>query len=229
MHDTDPIDDTPLPPELLDAARAYHAPPPTPREVMWRAVQAEREATQAAEPAGPRPRAGRYVRWALAASVLLAVGVGLGRLTLDGPRAQGANPMPPSPAPVARGSSAPAREPEAYRVAATEHLAQAEEFLTLFRTSVRGQDQQRLASVTARQLLASNRLLLDSPAGADPRLKLLLQDLELVLAQIAQLSPQRGREDLHFITDGLERGGVLPRLRAAVPAGGPYSLRQGAL
>jgi hypothetical protein len=116
-------------------------------------------------------------------------------------------------------------------VAATEHLAQAEEFLTLFRTSVRGQDQQRLASAMARQLLASNRLLLDSPAGADPRLKLLLQDLELVLAQIAQLSPQRGRgrEDLDFITDGLERGGVLPRLRAAVPAGGPYSLRQGVL
>lgn len=238
MHETDPIDETPLPPELQEAARAYHAPPLTPREAMWSAVQAERHAERTAETATPRTGGMRYVRWALAASVLVAVGVGLGRLSLDqrhpaaaGPTAGG--PTSISPAPTARGPAAPARESEAYRVAATEHLAQAEEFLTLFRTSVRGQEQQRLASATARQLLASNRLLLDSPAGADPRLKLLLQDLELVLAQIAQLSPQRGRgrgrEDLDFITDGLERGGVLPRLRAAVPAGGPYSLRQGAL
>ncbi|HEU4648283.1 MAG TPA: hypothetical protein VFS33_04435 [Gemmatimonadales bacterium] len=229
MHDTDPIDETPLPPELQEAARAYHAPPPAPREAMWRAVGAGRQAAQVAEPAAPQPGAGRYVRWALAASVLLAVGVGLGRLTLDRPHVTRVNPASLPPAPVARGSSAPMRESEAYRVTAAEHLAQAEAFLTLFRTAVRGQDQERLASATARQLLASNRLLLDSPAGADPRLKLLLQDLELVLAQIAQLSPQRGREDLDFITDGLERGGVLPRLRAAVPAGGPYSLRQGVL
>lgn len=230
MHDSDPIDETPLPPELQAAARAYHAPPATPREEMWRAVQAARHGAHTTAPsAPPHPGVRRYVRWALAASVLLAIGAGLGRLSIGGSHPGVAGPAPASPAAVARGFAPPGRESEAYRVAAAEHLAQAEVFLTLFRTSVRGAEQERLASTTARQLLASNRLLLDSPAGTDPRLKLLLQDLELVLAQIAQLSPQRGREDLDFITDGLERGGVLPRLRAAVPAGSPVYLRQGAL
>ena len=58
-------------------------------------------------------------------------------------------------------------------------------------------------------------------------MRLLLEDLELVLAEIAQLSPQPREKDLELITDGIERGGVLPRLRSAVPAG--TSSTQGAL
>ena len=83
----------------------------------------------------------------------------------------------------------------AYRLAAVEHLGQSEAFLTLFRASVRTGSQERLASATARQLLATNRLLLDSPAAQDRKTRLLLEDLELVLAEIAQLSPEatRGR------------------------------------
>jgi hypothetical protein len=107
----------------------------------------------------------------------------------------------------------------AYRLATAEHLGQSEAFLTLFRASVRGDGDERLASATARQLLASNRLLLDSPAGADRRTRLLLEDLELVLAEIAQLSPQASSGDRELIREGMERGGVLTRLRSVVPAG----------
>ena len=77
----------------------------------------------------------------------------------------------------------------AYRITAMEHLGQSEAFLTLFRASVRKGGNEQLASATARQLLATNRLLLDSPAASDARTRLLLQDLELVLAEIAQLAP----------------------------------------
>jgi hypothetical protein len=115
----------------------------------------------------------------------------------------------------------------AYRLATTEHLSQSEAFLTLFKAAVRGQGDERLASATARQLLATNRLLLDSPAASDTRTRLLLQDLELVLAEIAQLSPQPRSRDLELITEGLEQGGVMSRLRTAVPAG--TSATQGAL
>ena len=115
----------------------------------------------------------------------------------------------------------------AYRVATTEHLGQSEAFLTLFRASVRGGGNEQLASATARQLLATNRLLLDSPAASDPRTRLLLQDLELVLAEIAQLSPRPSSPDLDLITEGLERGGVMSRLRTAVPSGA--STTQGVL
>ena len=66
---------------------------------------------------------------------------------------------------------------------------------------------------------ATNRLLLDSPAAAEPATRLLLEDLELVLAEIAQLSPRSRDEDLQLIRDGLERGNVMPRLRTAVPPG----------
>jgi hypothetical protein len=117
----------------------------------------------------------------------------------------------------------------AFRVAAVEHLGQAESFLTLFRASVRSGARDQLASPTARQLLATNRLLLDSPASKDPKLRLLLQDLELVLAGIAQLSPGRGSEELDLINNDLERSAVLLRLRAAVPAGGTVPVRPGAL
>jgi ubiquinone biosynthesis protein UbiJ len=97
----------------------------------------------------------------------------------------------------------------------------------LFRASVRQGGNEQLASATARQLLATNRLLLDSPAANDGRTRLLLQDLELVLAEIAQLSPQPRSRDLDLITEGLERGGVMSRLRTAVPSG--PSTTQGAL
>ena len=50
--------------------------------------------------------------------------------------------------------------PTAYRLATEEHLAQSEAFLTLFRASLERPGDHRLASATARQLLAGNRLLM---------------------------------------------------------------------
>ena len=84
-----------------------------------------------------------------------------------------------------------------------------------------------MGSSTVRQLLATNRLLLDSPAATDNRTRILLQDLELVLAQIAQLSGRPSSPDLDFITNGLDDSGVMSRLRTAVPSG--TSATQGVL
>jgi hypothetical protein len=212
---------------LRDSAREYNEPPETPRDAMWTKITAARatEKAEKAERATPpviplRPlRHLRPLSWAAGIAALLALGIGLGRLTVDRTSA------PPAPAPV--GVAAPRGSGAAYRLATTEHLSQSEAFLTLFRASVRGSGNERLASATARQLLATNRLLLDSPAGSDPRTRVLLQDLELVLAEIAQLSPQPRSRDLELITEGLEQGGVLSRLRTAVPAG--MSATQGAL
>jgi hypothetical protein len=145
---------------------------------------------------------------------LLAVGVGIGRLTQPG--------RPDRGAPVANWgpSIAPSRVNEAaYRLTTIEHLGQSEAFLTLFRASLRTGGQERLASATARQLLATNRMLLDSPAAQNRRTRLLLEDLELVLAEIAQLAADAGPDDRELIREGLNRGGVLSRLRTEVPAG----------
>jgi hypothetical protein len=203
----DDLPDEPLEPTLLAAAREYHRPPEPPREAMWQAIQAERRVERARRPA---PR--RWVTWAAAAAALLAVGIGLGRVTHPDIPAGGVASWGPS-------GPAPRVNETAYRVATVEHLGQSEAFLTLFRASVQSAGQERLASVTARQLLATNRLLLDSPAAADRRTRLLLEDLELVLAEIAQLAADARPDDRELIREGLDRGGVLSRLRTEVPAG----------
>jgi hypothetical protein len=190
---------------IRGAAREYNAPPQTPREEMWARIAASRPG-RVAEPRVIPLRRWRW-RWAglaAAAAAILAVGVGIGRVSV---------------APEVSVWEAPSTKGTAYRLAAQEHLGQSEAFLTLFRASLRQPGDHRLAAASARQLLATNRLLLDSPAAVDPKTRLLLEDLELVLAEIAQLSPSSRAEDLELIREGIEQGDVMPRLRTAVPAG----------
>jgi hypothetical protein len=226
--------------QLREAAHDYNAPPETPRDQMWEKIVAARTADQADRETDERKDETIYsltdrsarapirlstrltvrtLRWPVGIAALLALGIGLGRMTAPGPD---------SPAPTTVVTEAAPRGSEvAYRLAATEHLSQSETFLTLFRASVRQGGNEQLASSTARQLLATNRLLLDSPAAADNRTRLLLQDLELVLAQIAQLSGRPSSPDLDLITNGLDDSGVMSRLRTAVPSG--TSATQGVL
>jgi hypothetical protein len=214
---------------LRDAAREYNDPPETPRDAMWERIVAMRtpeetenaEKTERVDVLPLRPvRHLRPLRFAAGIAALLALGIGLGRLSV---------PEAPVAVPGAVATqTSPRSRTAAYQFATTEHLGQSEAFLTLFRASLRGAGgNQQLASATARQLLATNRLLLDSPAAKEGNTRLLLQDLELVLAEIAQLSPQSRSRDVDLITQGLERGGVMSRLRTAVPSG--PSTTQGAL
>ncbi|MGH7631816.1 MAG: hypothetical protein ACREOF_20975 [Gemmatimonadales bacterium] len=225
---TGPMDHEPLSPEIREAAEAYHRPPETPREEMWTAIQQSSGAEARKRRSALRLLGSSAHRWLAPAAIAaaLALAFGLGRLS-SRPETRWDAGAPvaaatPGPGPGTAGSVA-------FRIAAVEHLGQAESFLTLFRTSVRSGRSDGLASPAARQLLATNRLLLDSPASADPRLRLLLEDLELVLAGIAQIAPGRASEEAGLITEDLERSAVLLRLRAAVPAGSAAPARPGAL
>jgi hypothetical protein len=211
---TEPDDDR-LPDSLRAAARGYRTPPRTPAEEMWAAIAAERERRRAAR------RVTLRLRWGLALAATLVLGIGIGRLVSPGG-------MPREPVTVASGSGGgPAT---AYRVAAGQYLVSTEVLLTDFRAeSRRGRlDPQFLTA--ARDLLTTTRLMLDSPAADDPHLKALLQDLELVLAQIAQLPTEPGkRSELELIAQGMTQHSVLTRLRAAMPAAGAPAHIQGAL
>ena len=196
---------------LKDAAQSYHSPLPTPREEMWKRIEEARRNQHVIE---IRP----WMRWALAAAAVLVIGIGIGRWTAHPP---GAN------APVVASADS-VRSDVAYQVAAQQYLTRTEVLLTDFRAqSARGQlDPQFVAA--ARDLLTTTRLMLDSPAANDPRLQPLLEDLELVLAQITQLPAEPGRKnEMDLINQGLNQRSVLTRLRTATPAipAGPASVR----
>jgi hypothetical protein len=104
-------------------------------------------------------------------------------------------------------------------VATIRHLANAEALLTAFRSDSRDAKMDAQLSGWARELLSNTRLLLDSPAADDPQRAKLLGDLELVLAQIVQLSPDAAAQDRELIEGSIRNGQVMTRLRFAIPAG----------
>lgn len=225
---SDPQDDLPeLPADaaLLARARELRDPPPVPRDALWARIEAARRGTAPTRPAAdvvPLRRPARWLAWPLAAAALLLLGVGVGRWTAG--RGAAVPGVAAAPAAAERDTVVNA----AYRIALQQHLGQAEALLTLVRASAQQGQVGLQTPIVARELLATNRLLTDSPAAADPRLRVLLDDLELVLAQIAQLPAASTREDLDLVTDGIDRG-VLARLRTAVPAGAEPLLSHGAL
>jgi len=125
-----------------------------------------------------------------------------------------------NPAAVASTGLPAGRSSRADQLAAVQHLSEAEALLTSFRTRS-NTDQQMDAQLGkwARQLLSNTRLLLDSPIADDPQRRPLLEDLELVLVQIVQLSPGSTPQDRDLIEKTLQQDHVMTRLRTAIPAG----------
>jgi len=225
---------------VRDAARDYNAPPPTPKAEMWEAIQAGRRAARVA----PRPLSPVRApfRYGIGIAALLALGIAIGRISVprrtEAPAATGSvtaqtttQPVPAQPAETATaapGSRSPApsspRVPERGEVAALfatgDHLTQVETFLTEFGTRAPATD----FAGQAQDLLTNTRLLLDSKRVADVRTRKLLEDLELVLAQIATLNPRQRRQDLDLIADGLAQSHLRTRLRNAIPAGSAIRL-----
>jgi hypothetical protein len=105
-----------------------------------------------------------------------------------------------------------------YRVAAIQHLMTTEALLVSLRSDVRAGRKDTTIAVWADDLLGTTRMLIDSPAGRDPQLKQLLEDLELVLAQISRLPGAQGEAaDLGIIDDAVRHREIMTRLRALSP------------
>jgi hypothetical protein len=202
---------------LKDTAKSYHSPLPTPHEEMWKRIEAARRNKHVIE---LRP----WMRWAVAAAAVLVLGIGIGRWTAKQPNATSGTPVATTDTPQ------PAQSDVAYKVAATQYLSRTEALLTSFRADQgsRGANNLRFAR-QARDLLSTTRLMLDSPAANDQRLRSLLQDLELVLVQISQLQAGQDGRDADFITQGMNQSNVMPKLRSAIPAGPVAARTEGAL
>src|SRR5204863_8387482 len=91
--------------------------------------------------------------------------------------------------------------------------------LTSFRAAARHGEVDAQITTWARNLLTTTRLL-QASAAEDPTMKRLLDDLELVLVQIAQYksaNPHRA-EELELIEHSIERRGVIGKLHTNIPA-----------
>ena len=198
---------------LREEARDYNRPPEPPRDAMWTVIAAARQRRGAPRMFVLRPA----VRWSFAMAAMLLLGIGIG--VWMRPQAPGLVQ------PLANRSNV------AYSVAAAQYLNRTETLLTGFRADARSGRVDTLFIDQARELLTSTRLLMQCPAGQDPHLKPLLEDLELVLAQIALLpGGRRDTLDVDLITQGMDQQSVLTRLRTAIPAGPASAPRtQGAL
>jgi hypothetical protein len=106
-----------------------------------------------------------------------------------------------------------------YQVATVRHLSNAEALLTAFKNDNKDAALDASLSIWARDLLSNTRLLIDSPAAEDPQRRKLLGDLELVLAEIVQLSPGASAQDRDLVAGSIKNGNVMTRLRSAIPAG----------
>ncbi|HWZ27219.1 MAG TPA: hypothetical protein VNX15_01570, partial [Gemmatimonadales bacterium] len=106
------------------------------------------------------------------------------------------------------------------RIAAAPYLTRTEALLTSFRAESRSGRVDTAFPAQAQDLLVTTRLMLNSPAARDPRLASLLQDLEVMLVQIAQLPAGSDRNDVELINHGLDQRSVMLRLRAVSPLPG---------
>jgi hypothetical protein len=218
----EPTDETPLSPAQAHAAAEYNAPTEAvPREMMWNAIQLRRANVERALTAGDgtsvppvtvthttRGALSRMPRviaaTAVAAAIVLAVVI--------------TRRAPEQPVSVATLVDTAATT-VVWQTAGNEHFGLAESMLTTLGYATESQGNAQL-SAWSRDLLESTRLLMDSPAGRDPRRRVLLQDLELVLVQLVESGPAMEHDDRTGMDDLLSRSALLlTRIRTIVPAG----------
>jgi hypothetical protein len=97
----------------------------------------------------------------------------------------------------------------------SRYLAQTAVLLASLPSDRAATESDTAVATRAGELLTQTHLLLDSKAGSDPTLHRLLEDLELVLAQVARLRGQRNGTDLQLIHQTLTAHDVLPRVHDA--------------
>lgn len=111
----------------------------------------------------------------------------------------------------------------AYHLVVLQHLAGSEAMITAFRTAAhRGEMDAQLAS-WSRELLGTTRMLEATAATQDPTMKRLLEDLDLVIAQIVQYATHgtNNSEELDLIEQSITTRGVIAKLRGTASARNP--------
>ena len=199
---------------IRDLPQNFKTPSEPPLDEMWKVI----EDAHFNSPASTRRPGGMSSRapW-LAAAAALVIGIGIGHYVPLGKTQQSGNGAfsVASTQRLAAGADTSAIA-DAYRDQTSNYLGQAAALLiSLPAQNASGKADAAFAGKAA-DLLVTTRLLMDSPAAQDPKLRALLEDLELVLVQIARLRGERNKGDLDLIHQAVEQGDVLSRLNSAV-------------
>ena len=198
---------------LRDLPRSFNPPAQPPLDDMWAVIE-DAHFNAPASVSSHRLLI-RQAPW-LAAAATLVIGIGIGRYIPRSAKTSDNPPPPPMMASARQPASDTSAVVDAYRDQTSHYLGQAAALLI----SLPAKDASGTADAgfagKAAELLVTTRLLMDSPAAEDPKLRSLLDDLELVLVQIARLRGERSRSDLDLIHQAVEQGDVLSRLNSAV-------------
>ena len=217
MNDSSKHQNTERLDELVrELAADYNAPPreldETRRAEIFNRIQDERRQRANKRTPAPRPRS-RRLQWVAMAAVLL-IGIAIGRW----------EPATQDPGNTGLVQTDPAREdsqrPNLYRFATRDYLERTENLLVMLQRAAYSPDANTPFGTQssdptvgwANDLLRETRMLQDSPAARDDvHLSRLLEDLELLLAQIVQATNSNDQLDAedYRITDPA----VLQRLR----------------
>jgi hypothetical protein len=200
------------------AKRAYNPPPEAPREEMWATIESRLAEDRVADVipisdgSATRGR-GVRLRWltrAVAAAAVLLIGVGIGRMTTT----FGGTETLSSAKRLQSVSSV------GFRAATLQHLARSETLLAFVGSDARAGRVDAEVGGWGKSLLLETRLLLGSPAADDPALREILEDLELILMQVAILAPGedapdvRRDEELDLLAEALRDQNVMIRIRS---------------
>jgi hypothetical protein len=192
---------------LRQAAKDYHAPTAAPRaDALWTAI--EPEVTRAIAP--PHRSIRRYTFFIGAAiAATLIIGVAVGRWS--------SHQTPTSEAPSVAATYDSSASNRHARAITLEHLADAELFLTTVRSELRSGVPDAERAERSRDLLVRTRVLLGASRNQSPEVARLLEDLELLLAEIAALPPTRSSIDQKLLDESMRDGNIIPRIRATLP------------
>jgi hypothetical protein len=193
---------------MRDAAHTYRKPSEPDFEAMWNVVARESFGV-----AHPTRRSFHFPRGIGIAATLL-LGIGIGRATVSFKSASQKSATTVAAVPVAARTDS-LTEPAPYSTETSQYLGQTAALLIALPSEVRAGRANEQFLGRAGELLTRTRLLLDSPAANDPTMRNLLEDLELVLAQIVHLQNNQSHTELDLINRALEQRDVIPRLRTA--------------
>lgn len=192
---------------IQNAATRYRVPAEPPLDRMWDRIEA-RVFSPGVIPLRPRRR------WLqpLAYAAVLVVGVGIGLLAGRTERTPGASQGSVTERPADEPGTDITLVSTPFVGIANGYLEQATALLIAVAGELRASGAVPQGTIVrARDLLSTTRLLLDT-APPDQSLHTLLEDLELVLAQVVRLPESPTAPDAALIHQTMDQRDVLPRL-----------------